>query len=124
MNIESGIVNEEKTSIFEIALGYANALPAQNKDEAELRTMIEAIIEIIYSEIALCSSNIDTVRTKTAMVVIEHFNLLIDNYKANSEYFRTGLFSDDVIQNIITGAIISFLKNNDLLKMRDQLKEF
>lgn len=124
LNIENSTVNEQKTSIFEIALGYANAVPAQNKDESELRTMIEAIIEIIYSEIALCSSNADTVRTKTAVVVIEHYNLLIENYKSNSHYYRTGIFSDEVIQNIITGAIISFLKSNDLLKMRDQLKEF
>ncbi len=124
INCEENKLNEEKTSVFEIPLRYANVLPAQSKDESELRTMIEAIIEVVYSEIALCSSNADSIRSKTANVIIEHYNLLLDNYKNNKDLYRTGIFSDEVIQTIITGAIVSFLKNNDLLKYKEKMNEF
>ncbi|MCH5191304.1 MAG: hypothetical protein J1F23_03980 [Oscillospiraceae bacterium] len=122
-NLENDEFANDKISLFEIVLMYCNSLPVQSKDDAEMKTMIEAIIEMVTSEMRICTSNEDSVKAKVALYLIDQFNLLVENYKKNNDRLRSGIFSDDVIDTT-RSAIGKLLKRNDLLKYKDRLANF
>ena len=81
-------INDEKlngvddcVSLFTIVLMYCNSLPVQNKDMSEMKTMVEAIIEMVYSEMRICTANDDALLGKVADVLAEQFNCMMNNYK-------------------------------------------
>ena len=114
-------VADEIISIFEIVLLYCNSVPAQNKDKSEMRIMINSIIEIIHDEIALFTSNPDTVMSRTAEVLIAQYKMFIESYKKNSSVLRIGIFSDDVVETA-QGALIRFFKSKDLMKYVEMVR--
>ena len=69
----------KKTSIFEIPLLYWRSLP--KKDAAELEIMVDAVIEILITEISRFSSKDDT-EALIALSLKEQYNMLYDNYEA------------------------------------------
>lgn len=113
----------EKVSLFTIVLMYCNSLPAQNKDMAEMKTMVESIIEMIYSEMNLCTSNKDSLNGKVADILIEQFTCLIDNYKAHQEELKRGNFSEQVISSI-QRTLWSFMDKRDLEDYKDKMVVF
>lgn len=112
VNDEALRASKEIVSLFTIVLMYSNSLPAQNKDLAEMKTMVEAIIEMIYSEIILCASNSDSVDGRVAGVLVDQFNLLIENYNAHKDILCCGIFSEQVIHSI-RRALCGFFRNNE-----------
>ena len=69
----------KKTSIFEIPLLYWRSLP--KKDAAELEIMVDAVIEILITEISRFSSKDDT-EALIALSLKEQYDMLYDNYEA------------------------------------------
>ena len=113
---------DEKISLFEIVLMYCNSLPAQNKDESEMRIMIDSVIEMIHDEIALFTSNPETVLSRSAEALLSQFKLFVDNYHKNNKTLRIGIFSDDVVETA-QGALIRYFKQKDLMKYVDSVRE-
>ena len=115
-------VKDEMISLFEIVLLYCNSLPAQSKDENEMRIMIESVLEVIHDELALFTSNADTLLSRTAETLLAQFKLFVKTYKSNSKMLRVGIFSDDVVKTT-QRALIKFFKRRDLMKYVDLIKE-
>lgn len=111
---------DDKVSLFTLVLMYCNSLPAQNKDMAEMKTMVESIIEMVYSELNLCTSNKDSLNGKVADVLIEQFNRLIENYNAHME--RTN-FAEHIIGSI-QRTLEKFMDNRDLEDYKDKMTVF
>ncbi len=114
--------NNEIISLFEVVLLYCNSLPAQGKDESEMRVMVNSIIEIIQAEIKIFTSNPDTVISRTAEVLLEQFKLFLDSYKKNKRFLRIGIFSDDVVETA-QSALIHYFKEQDMMKYVDKVRE-
>lgn len=113
---------DETISLFEIVLMYCNSLPAQDKDESEMRIMINSIIEILQAEIASFTNNEDTIMSRTADVLFEQYCLFVENFKKNKEILRVGLFSEDIVETA-QSSIIRYLKEKDLLSYVDKVRD-
>lgn len=75
--------NVKRSSLFEIPLAYYNSLPSYRHDEAELNSLVEAVIDVFRKQITKYESE------KNARFVLcgeleEQYKLLIKNYKDNS----------------------------------------
>lgn len=116
-NIENDVI-----SLFEIVLLYCNSLPAQCKDENEMRVMVNCIIEIVQSEIKSFTSNIDTVVSRTADELLKQYKLFVYSYKKYNNILRNGIFSDDVVETTHS-ALIHYFKEQDMIKYVDKLRE-
>ena len=110
----------EKVSLLTVVLMYSNSLPAQDKDMAEIKTMIESIIEMIYSEMSLCTSNNDDLKSKVADVLVEQFNRLVENYNAHLSILKCGQFSESVIDTI-KRTLWNFFDKRDLEDYREKM---
>jgi hypothetical protein len=121
INLPDG-AKDEIISLFEVVLLYCNSLPAQGKDESEMRVMVNSIIEIIQAEIKSFTSNPDTVISRTAEVLLGQFKLFVDSYKKNNKLLRIGIFSDDVVETA-QSALIHYYKEQDMMKYVDKVKE-
>ena len=115
-------VNKEIISLFEIVLLYCNSLPAQGKDESEMRIMVNSIIEIIQAEIKSFTSNPDTVISRTSEALLGQYNLFVESYKKYNDILRIGIFSDDVVETA-QSALIHYFKEQDMMKYVDKVKE-
>lgn len=113
---------EDKVSLFTIVLMYCNSLPVHNKDMAEMKTMVEAIIEMIYSEMQICAANKDALLGKVADMLAEQFNCFMDNYNKYEAELRCGMFSQQVCEAIYR-TICAYLSKNDLKKYIDKIVE-
>ena len=113
---------DETISLFEIVLMYCNSLPAQDKDESEMRIMINSIIEILQAEIASFTNNEETIMSRTADVLFEQYCLFVENFKKNKEILRVGLFSEDIVETA-QSSIIRYLKEKDLLSYVDKVRD-
>ncbi|MGN0115272.1 MAG: hypothetical protein ACI396_08085, partial [Acutalibacteraceae bacterium] len=122
VNFGDNIVNAERMSMFEIPLLYCNSLPTQSKDTDEMLNMIEAVKEIICAEVKVCTNNADVLPSRIAKALIAQYNLLVDNYEANKIALRSGIFSDEVVESTY-GIVYKYLKNNDLLKFKSDMKK-
>ncbi len=118
-NVELNEV-EDRASLFTIVLMYCNSLPVQNKDMAEMKTMVEAIIEMIYSEMRICTANEDALLGKVADMIADQFNCLMDNYKKYNQVLRLGMFSEQVCEAIYR-AICGYFRKKDLENYKDKL---
>ncbi len=114
---------DSRVSLFTVVLMYCNSLPANEKDMTEMKTMVEAIIEMVYSEMQLCAHNRDSLLGQVAEILVSQFNLLIDNYNAHIELLKCGVFSEQVIGSI-RRTLSGFFRNRDLESCADQLVEF
>ena len=114
-------VKDEVISLFEIVLLYCNSVPAQSKDASEMRIMIDSVIEIIHDEIALITSNPETVLSRTADMLIAQYKLFVNSFIKNRSTLRVGIFSDDVVETA-QGTLIKFFKQRDLMKYVDAIK--
>ncbi len=112
---------EDKVSLFTVVLMYCNALPVQNKDMAEMKTMVEAIIEMICSEMRICTANEDALVGKAADLIIDQYNCLMDNYNNYNEILRCGMFSEQVCEAIYR-TICSYLTKRDLESYKSKIK--
>lgn len=119
-NSEAG--SDEVISLFEIVLLYCNSLPAQIKDENEMRVMVNSIIEMLEAEIKSFTNNPDTVFVRTGDVLLSQYKLLVNNYAGHRDALRVGIFSDDVIETVHS-ALVHYFKKNDLSKYVDKVKE-
>lgn len=115
--------SDEKVSLFTIVLAYCNSLPVQKKDMAEMKTMVEAIVEMLYSEMQICTSNKESLYGRVADVLVEQFNCLIDNYNNNQAVLKCGIFSDQVIGSI-RRTLSSFMSRCDVESYIDKMAEF
>lgn len=114
---------DDRVSLFTVVLMYCNSLPAQNKDMAEMKTMVESIIEMVYSEMNLCTSNKDSLNGKVADILIDQFNRLVENYKAHAAELKRGNFSEQVISSI-QRTLWSFMDKRDLESYKDKMVAF
>ena len=111
---------DDHVSLFTIVLMYCNSLPVQNRDMAEMKIMVEAIIEMIYSEMRICTANEDALLGNVADIIADQFNCLIDNYKKYEKIIRLGMFSDQVCGSI-RRTICGYFTNKDLENYTDKL---
>ena len=74
----------QQVSLFEIPLLYWNSLP--KKDATELEIMVDAIFEILETEISTFADK-DDISPLVAKSIREHYNLLHANYHACKEVF-------------------------------------
>ena len=118
-NVELNAV-EDRVSLFTVVLMYCNSLPVQNKDMAEMKTMVEAIIEMIYSEMRICTANEDALLGKVADVIADQFNCLMDNFKKHDKVLRLGMFSEQVCEAIYR-TICGYFTKKDLENYKDKL---
>lgn len=118
-NLELNSV-DDRVSLFTVVLMYCNSLPVQNKDMAEMKTMVEAIIEMIYSEMRICTANEDALLSKVAEVIVDQFNCMMENYKKFYKTLRCGMFSDQVCEAIYR-TICSYMDKKDLESYKKQL---
>ena len=77
-------IENNKVSIFELPLLYWNSLP--KKDAAELEIMVDAVLEVIYAEVAKFSDK-DNVDALVAKTIREHYDLLYKNYEECRELY-------------------------------------
>ena len=111
---------DDLVSLFTVVLMYCNSLPVQNKDMAEMKIMVEAIIEMIYSEMRICTANEDALLGKVADVLVDQFNCLMDNFKNHENILRLGMFSEQVCEAIYR-TICGYLTKKDLESYKDKL---
>lgn len=111
---------DDAVSLFTIALMYCNSLPAQSKDLAELKIMVEAIIEMIRSEMKICAAGDDALSGAVGEIIVEQFNLLMDNYHKHIDVLRCGMFSEQVCEAIYN-AISAYFEDNNMLSFNDKL---
>lgn len=110
---ELNTVND-RTSLFTIVLMYCNSLPVNNKDTAEMKTMVEAIIEMIYSEMYICIADKDNLHGKVADMLVDQYNCLMDNYKTYSKELKyNSIFSEQVLDSIYR-IVCNFLSRIEL----------
>lgn len=112
--------SNDQVSLFTVVLMYCDSLPAQNKDVAEMKTMVEAIIEMIYSEVQSCIASSDTLASKVAGILAEQYNMLIENYKQHSAVLNKGIFSDDIVSSIYR-TVCKYFEKNDVEIFIDKL---
>lgn len=112
--------SNDQVSLFTVVLMYCDSLPAQNKDVAEMKTMVEAIIEMIYSEVQSCIASSDTLASKVAGILAEQYNMLIENYKQHSAVLDKGIFSDDIVSSIYR-TVCKYFEKNDVEIFIDKL---
>ncbi len=111
---------DDRTSLFTIVLMYCNTLPVQNKDMAEMKTMVEAIIEMIYSEMIICTANEDALLGKVAELLIDQFNCMVANYKKYNKILRIGMFSEQVYEAIYR-TVCGYFAKKDIDGYKDKL---
>lgn len=112
--------SDDRVSMFTIALMYCNSLPVQNKDLSELKTMVEAIIEMIHSEMMICAAGKDTLLGSVSEIIVDQFNTLMDNYNKHSNILRCGMFSDQVCEAIYN-SICAYFERKDMDIYKDKL---
>ncbi len=115
--------SDERVSLFTVVLMYCNSLPAHGRDMAEMKTMVESIIEMVYSEMNICTSNKDSLNGKVANVLAEQFNCLLDNFKEHQKELKNGNFSEQIIGSI-QRTLWSFMDKRDLDSYKDKMKAF
>lgn len=91
---------DDQVSLFTVVLMYCNSLPVQNKDIAEMKIMVEAIIEIINNEMKACTDSNDSRLGKSADYIVNQYNMLLDNYHAHKDILECGFFSEEIIRSI------------------------
>lgn len=111
---------EDRVSLFTVVLMYCNSLPVQNKDMAEMKIMVEAIIEMIYSEMRICTANEDALLAKVADFIVDQYNCFMGNFKNYSRNLRCGMFSEQVCEAIYR-TICSYFTKKDLENYKDKL---
>lgn len=111
----------EAVSLFTIVLMYSNSLPASCKDMPETKIMAESIVEMICGELSACTPNIDSLYAKTADILVEQFNCMIDNYMSHEPELKCGRFSERVI-DLISGTVWKFLDDHNLRAYKDKMK--
>lgn len=111
---------EDCVSLFTVVLMYCNSLPVQNKDMAEMKIMVEAIIEMIYSEMRICTANEDALLAQVANCLVEQFNCFMENYKKHQGTLRCGMFSEQVC-GAIYRTVCGYLSKKDLENYKDKI---
>lgn len=111
---------DDRVSLFTVVLMYCNSLPVQNKDVSEMKTMVEAIIEMIYSEMRICTANEDALLGKVADMLVDQFNCLMENFNKYDKALRMGMFSEQVCEAIYR-TICGYLTKKDLESYKDKL---
>ncbi|MDO5478606.1 MAG: hypothetical protein Q4G23_05515, partial [Clostridia bacterium] len=88
---------------------------------AEMKVLVESIIEMVYSELSTCiSNNKDALNMKVADVLVEQFNDLVKNYADHKDVLKCGKFSDRVVDSI-QGTVRSFMRKRDLEQYIDKM---
>lgn len=120
--VNNAALNEvdDRASLFTIVLMYCNSLPVQNKDMAEMKTMVEAIIEMIYSEMRICTANEDALIGKVADIIVDQYNCLMDNYKKYGAVLRCGMFSEQVCEAIYR-TVCGYFTKKDVEYYKDKM---
>jgi hypothetical protein len=111
---------EDRASLFTVVLMYCNSLPVQNKDMAEMKIMVEAIIEMIYSEMRICTANEDALLGKIADILVDQYNCMMDNFKKYTDILRLGMFSEQVCEAIYR-TICGYLAKKDLESYKEKI---
>lgn len=111
---------DDRVSLFTVVLMYCNSLPVQNKDMAEMKIMVGAIIEMIYSEMRICTANEDALVGKVADVLVDQYNCLMDNFKKYSTALRCGMFSEQVCEAIYR-TVCAYFTKKDVENYKDKM---
>ncbi len=112
--------DNEKLSLFTLILLYCNTLPTKDKDMTEMKTMVQAVIEILYGEIRLCTSNIDDLPINVSKVLIEQFNQFVENFNAHRDLLDIGRFSEEILR-AVRKYIESYMVDRELDVCVDKL---
>ena len=92
----AAIIGEEeagtsgKASLFELVLLYFNSLPPRQRDAAEIEVMVDAVIEVIQTEVAMFTEDTET-NPLLGMLLAEQYNLLNFNYRQNTDLLGMGI---------------------------------
>ena len=111
---DPAVVESTPTSVFEIPLMYYNSLMV-SEDIDEIRAMTEAIINAMEYQLSAKEKSTD-VRVHLAKLLVEHHNLLVQNYKKFKNFLAMGvdITSNDAmiaIHKCIKGIVDSILQN-------------
>lgn len=106
------------TSVFEIPIMYYNSLMVSD-DIDEIRAMTEAIVNAIEYQIS-AKEKVSDVKPHLAKLLVEHHNLLLDNYVKFSNFLAMGV---DIASNDAMIAIHKCIKNivDDILQNGNEL---
>lgn len=103
-----------RTSVFELPLIYYNSLPPQKKDAAEIDCMVDAIIFAVEKELNAFMDKAD-INPYLAKVIMEHFNLLVDNYLRYPKQLGRGIeISSNDVMNVIRKRAINTIEDLDV----------
>lgn len=115
-------VETSAMSVFEIPVLYYNTLPADLRDSAEIRIMAKAIIQVFKTEIKKVTPEYDVMPT-LAEIIIQQFNLLVDNYNKYPEFLgrNIAIANNDVVDDIyrIVRKEVKGYEGNNTLKSID-----
>ena len=82
--------NGGKASLFELVLLYFNSLPPRQRDAAEIEVMVDAIMEVVQTEVAMFTEECDK-NSLLGILLAEQYNLLNKNYRENEELLGMGI---------------------------------
>lgn len=89
-------------SVFEFPIRYYNSMPARKRDAAEIETMIDAAVEVIYGEVS-CFDKSDDIKAHVGLILVEQYNIFISYHKED----------DDVVQ-LVRRKVIDKLTELDV----------
>lgn len=114
-----------KTSMFEIPLMYYNSLMISD-DMDEIIAMVKAIINAVKYQLSAKEKGINLDK-HVAQIVVEHHNLLLENYSKLDEFLAMGvdITSNDAMLSMhkfIKQYVDKYLPNGNDLKSLDEFK--
>lgn len=118
---DAALIESTPTSVFEIPMMYYNSLMI-SEDIDEIRAMTEAIVNAMEYQLSAKEKSND-VRVHLAKMLVEHHNLLLENYKKFPNFLAMGvnIASNDAmiaIHKCIKQIVDSILQNgHDLYEL-------
>ena len=119
-------LDETKTSLFEIPLAYYSSLPNSKRFDAEIATLVEAVVKTFRDEITRWEKK-DDIPFLLRRQLIEQFELMVDNYTEDRFHMT---ISDNPVIDIIYRKIKNVLEEvpeaddcaEQLKKMREKIR--
>lgn len=101
--------NVKKSSLFEIPLAYYNSLPSYKHDEAELNSLIDAVIDVFRKQIGKYESE-KNARFVLCSELEDQYKLLLKNYKADESVSKKVPQAENKVLEIVERKVQDVLE--------------